>query len=114
MLLMPNRVSHPLCLAERGTVQGERLQASRVTVSVEKTERNTRNCFACIYIAVPLHIVWGALTDYDKLGTFIPGKSRQLLARCICDLRLGWKHCCHTAKHTPKWGHTMLNLPCQM
>ena len=73
-------MSHPFCLAERGTVQGVRLQASRVTVSVEKTERNTRNCFACIYIGVPLHIVWGALTDYDQLGTFIPGKLCQMLA----------------------------------
>ena len=59
------------CVAGRGSVA--RAQASRVTVSVEKTERNTRNCFACIYIAVPIHIVWGALTDYENLGTFIPG-----------------------------------------
>ena len=54
-------------------------QGHRVSVTIEKTgdrERNTRNCFACVYIACPYQTVWGALTDYDRLGTFIPGQVR--------------------------------------
>lgn len=44
-----------------------------LTVSVEPASGNSRCCYAGINISAPVESVWGALTDYERLGTFIPG-----------------------------------------
>ena len=45
-----------------------------VDVTVERGARNSRRLYAAVQIAAPVHIVWGALTDYERLNTFIPGE----------------------------------------
>ncbi|KAK9804217.1 hypothetical protein WJX72_001629 [[Myrmecia] bisecta] len=52
----------------------------QVAVEVEKAARNSRRLYAGIDIAAPVELVWGALTDYDGLGTFIPGLAEN---RCL-------------------------------
>lgn len=44
-----------------------------VNVVVERAERNSRRLYAAVQIAAPVETVWGALTDYEGLGNFIPG-----------------------------------------
>lgn len=43
-------------------------------VEVEKGARNVRLLYAGIDVNAPVGAVWQALTDYDGLGNFIPGK----------------------------------------
>ena len=40
---------------------------------VESASNNARKLFAGVDIDAPVSVVWDALTDYDGLGTFIPG-----------------------------------------
>lgn len=47
--------------------------ASTVAVTVEPAGNNARRLYAGVDISAPVDVVWGALTDYDGLGTFIPG-----------------------------------------
>lgn len=42
---------------------------------VEPASNNARKLFAGVDIAAPVSVVWESLTDYDGLGTFIPGKA---------------------------------------
>ncbi len=42
-------------------------------MTVERAARNSRRLYAAIQIAAPIDVVWGALTDYEGLGNFIPG-----------------------------------------
>ena len=42
---------------------------------IDKGHRNSRRLYASVEIAAPLQVVWEALTDYEGLGTFIPGQS---------------------------------------
>lgn len=51
-----------------------------VDVTVERGARNSRRLYAAVQIAAPVHIVWGALTDYERLNTFIPGLTEN---RCL-------------------------------
>ncbi len=44
-----------------------------VEVTVERAARNSRRLYAAVQVAAPVDIVWGALTDYEGLGSFIPG-----------------------------------------
>ena len=44
-----------------------------MTVEVDKASRNARRLYAAVSIDAPLSQVWGALTDYEGLGNFIPG-----------------------------------------
>ena len=46
-----------------------------MAVVVEPATNNARRLFAGVDIAAPVAIVWDALTDYDGLGNFIPGRS---------------------------------------
>lgn len=48
-------------------------QAAAVAVEVEPGPNNSRRVYAGVSIAAPWASVWGALTDYDGLGDFIPG-----------------------------------------
>jgi uncharacterized protein YndB with AHSA1/START domain len=43
-----------------------------VATSIEKTSFSSRKLFASILINAPIELVWGALTDYDNLASFIP------------------------------------------
>ena len=42
---------------------------------VEAASNNARTLFAGVDIDAPVSVVWDSLTDYDGLGTFIPGKA---------------------------------------
>jgi hypothetical protein len=57
-------------------------QAAAVAVEVEPGPNNSRRVYAGVSIAAPWASVWGALTDYDGLGDFIPGNiaSKQVLS----------------------------------
>ena len=44
-----------------------------MSVIIDKGYRNSRRLYASVEIAAPLQVVWEALTDYEGLGTFIPG-----------------------------------------
>jgi hypothetical protein len=46
-----------------------------VNVEVERAPRNSRRIYAGVDINAPIEKVWGALTDYEHLHHFIPGKS---------------------------------------
>ena len=48
--------------------------AQPVDVTVERAARNSRRLYAAVQIAAPVDVVWGALTDYQGLGNFIPGR----------------------------------------
>lgn len=48
--------------------------AQSVQVTVERSARNSRRLYAAVQIAAPVEVVWGALTDYQGLGNFIPGR----------------------------------------
>lgn len=50
--------------------------AQSVEVTVERGARNSRRLYAAVQIAAPIDIVWGALTDYEGLGNFIPGANQ--------------------------------------
>jgi len=58
----------------RAAAQGvvARLVPSLVTVDVEKTSWNSRKLFAQVPINAPVNVVWGCLTDYEGLSSFIP------------------------------------------
>uniref|UniRef100_A0A383WN78 Coenzyme Q-binding protein COQ10 START domain-containing protein n=1 Tax=Tetradesmus obliquus TaxID=3088 RepID=A0A383WN78_TETOB len=43
-----------------------------VAVELTNTSFSSRKLNATVLIGAPLDVVWGALTDYDNLGTFIP------------------------------------------
>ena len=47
---------------------------SAVLVEVEQGPSNSRRLYAGVDIAAPWTAVWAALTDYDGLDSFIPGK----------------------------------------
>lgn len=47
---------------------------SAVLVEVERGPSNSRRLYAGVDIAAPWTAVWAALTDYDGLDSFIPGK----------------------------------------
>lgn len=48
-------------------------RANDVAVIVEPASNNARKLFAGVDIAAPVSVIWDSLTDYDGLGTFIPG-----------------------------------------
>ncbi|KAL3159087.1 hypothetical protein ABBQ32_011085 [Trebouxia sp. C0010 RCD-2024] len=54
--------------------------AQSVQVTVERSARNSRRLYAAVQIAAPVEVVWGALTDYQGLGNFIPGLTEN---RCL-------------------------------
>lgn len=56
------------CAAGLGSLVGP------VAVEVEKGRSNSRHLSAGVDIAAPVSTVWAALTDYDNLGVFIPGR----------------------------------------
>ena len=60
-------------------------QMEGVEVQLEKTSWNSRKLFASINIEAPIETVWGALTDYDGLQSFIPSLivSRGVLMRSL-------------------------------
>ena len=59
--------------AELTAAAGRRSQAQKqVSVKLTATSFSSRKLNATVDIQAPLPIVWEALTDYDKLGTFIP------------------------------------------
>lgn len=47
--------------------------AGSVAVTVEPAGKNAQCLYAGVDISAPVDVIWGALTDYDGLGTFIPG-----------------------------------------
>lgn len=47
--------------------------ADSVAVVVEPAGNNGRRLYAGVDISAPVDVIWGALTDYDSLGEFIPG-----------------------------------------
>jgi ribosome-associated toxin RatA of RatAB toxin-antitoxin module len=49
-----------------------RTPPGEVTVSIEKPSFSSRRIFVATSIAAPPESVWGALTDYEGLGDFIP------------------------------------------
>lgn len=58
--------------------------AQSVQVTVERGARNSRRLYASVQIAAPVEVVWGALTDYQGLGNFIPGVlSHSMHARTV-------------------------------
>ena len=46
-----------------------------MAVTVEPAGKNAQRLYAGVDISAPVEVIWGALTDYDGLGTFIPGLS---------------------------------------
>lgn len=54
--------------------------ADRVAVVVEPAGNNGRCLYAGVDISAPVDVIWGALTDYDGLGDFIPGLAEN---RCL-------------------------------
>jgi len=52
-------------------------------VTVERAARNSRRLYAAVQIAAPIDVVWGALTDYEGLGNFIPGAMSQIFIEDI-------------------------------
>ena len=49
--------------------------SQQILVEVDKGARNVRMLYAGIDIDAPVAAVWQALTDYEGLGNFIPGKT---------------------------------------
>lgn len=41
-------------------------------VEIENTSWTSRKVYARISVRAPVEVVWGCLSDYDNLGTFIP------------------------------------------
>ena len=54
--------------------------ASLIPVDVEPAPSNARRLFASVDIAAPSFVVWSALTNYERLGDFIPGLAEN---RCL-------------------------------
>ncbi|KAK9902244.1 hypothetical protein WJX75_009271 [Coccomyxa subellipsoidea] len=54
--------------------------AGSVAVTVEPAGKNAQCLYAGVDISAPVDVIWGALTDYDGLGTFIPGLAEN---RCL-------------------------------
>ena len=54
--------------------------SSAVNVTIESQTLNSGRLVASMAIAAPPEIVWGALTDYEALGKFIPGLEEN---RCL-------------------------------
>ena len=71
-----------------------------MAVEVEPGPSNSRRVYAGVSIAAPWASVWGALTDYDGLGNFIPGTILPA-SQCYCSFRP-----CHCI-HLP-WLHDVL------
>ena len=42
-------------------------------MEVEPAPNNARRLYAGVDVGAPVAVVWRALTDYDGLGSFIPG-----------------------------------------
>ena len=42
-------------------------------MEVEPAPNNARRLYAGVDVGAPVAVVWRALTDYDSLGSFIPG-----------------------------------------
>lgn len=56
------------------------LPAASVDVTIEPAPGNARRLFAVVDVAAPPFVVWGALTDYERLSDFIPGLAEN---RCL-------------------------------
>lgn len=54
--------------------------SSLIPVDVEPAPSNSRRLYASVDIAAPSFVVWSALTNYEKLGDFIPGLAEN---RCL-------------------------------
>lgn len=51
-----------------------------IAVDIEAAPSNGRRLYATTDIAAPAFVVWAALTDYDRLGEFVPGLAEN---RCL-------------------------------
>ena len=51
-----------------------------VAVTIESAPSNGRRLYASTDIAAPAFVVWAALTDYERLGEFVPGLAEN---RCL-------------------------------
>ncbi len=54
--------------------------APGVQVELSSTSLTSRTLAASVEIAAPVDVVWAALTDYDRLGAFIPNLAEN---RCL-------------------------------
>lgn len=66
--LLPTR----LLPAGASTATKKHSGSQSVAVELTNTSFSSRKLNATVLIGAPLDVVWGALTDYDNLGTFIP------------------------------------------
>ncbi|BDA51073.1 hypothetical protein COCOBI_17-2930 [Coccomyxa sp. Obi] len=64
----------------RGCMRCRASAADSVAVAVEPAGSNGRCLYAGVDISAPVDVIWGALTDYDGLGDFIPGLAEN---RCL-------------------------------
>lgn len=64
-----------------------------VAVTVESAGSNARRLYACVDISAPCSIIWGALTDYDGLGDFIPGLLHKIYKACLDSIAIGSGTC---------------------
>jgi hypothetical protein len=61
-----------MCPAGASTATKKHSASQSVAVELTNTSFSSRKLNATVLIGAPLEVVWGALTDYDNLGTFIP------------------------------------------
>jgi hypothetical protein len=61
-----------ICPAGASTATKKHSASQSVAVELTNTSFSSRKLNATVLIGAPLDVVWGALTDYDNLGTFIP------------------------------------------
>ena len=70
---LPSYLLHVyLCRAGASTATKRHSASQSVAVELTNTSFSSRKLNATVLIGAPLDVVWGSLTDYDNLGTFIP------------------------------------------
>ncbi len=84
---------------------------SAVLVEVEHGPSNSRRLYAGVNIAAPWTAVWAALTDYDGLDSFIPGK--QIKGRPTI-LDYSWKNLFQARSIPRLQGSRQLNEECNL
>ena len=77
-------------------------------MEVESAPNNARRLYAGVDIGAPVSVVWGALTDYNGLGNFIPGPAASAPKSCVvtvqpcaCAMHRTGKPPCWSACNTP-------------
>lgn len=80
---------------------------------VEPASNNARTLFAGVDIDAPVSVVWDALTDYDGLGTFIPGMAMTQQHCQMAHVRFTTRSCCLNPR-AGKDPHTLCDWAVQL